>query len=246
MNTPTPDSYEAVIADLEAKRDQLTLMIENLKNMRSMASMVGVPGTAPAAQRGPLAEHEIGHDTFFGMTIADAARKYLGIVKRTKTTDEIVEAVESGGLKHASQDFNKTVRSVLGQQEGFVRVNGEWGLTEWYPGMRKDKKTKSVPVIGKPPAKKPNAKVGTDKPRAVHPRKGDISPGSIKAKLLEALAAAPRTTFNGAQLANAISSDIGSVRAALGELFARGIVLRPEQGQYQAKTADSNTSTATT
>ena len=50
-------------------------------------------------------------------------------------------ALEKGGLKHTSKDFGNTVYAVLSREQGktgeIVRVNNAWGLSEWYPGLRR-------------------------------------------------------------------------------------------------------------
>jgi hypothetical protein len=124
--------YDAVIADLEARRDQLNTMIDTLKQMMS----VGLPiatATASAVLR-PSGELDISHDAFFGMTIPDAARKYLAMAKRTSPHPDLCDALLHGGFKTSSPNFREVVRSTLGRQADFVKVNGQWGLAEWYPG----------------------------------------------------------------------------------------------------------------
>lgn len=121
--------YEAVIADLEAKRDQINATIEMLKALRSTAT-VTLPA-ATANQRRET-EPEIRRDSFFGMTIPDAARKYLTIVKATKSNPMLCQALLDGGFKTSSANFSEVVRSTLQRNRDFVKVNGEWGLSEWY------------------------------------------------------------------------------------------------------------------
>jgi len=134
-NTP----YDAVIADLEEKRDQLSATIEMLKALKGTASMV-LP-TAANAQR-QQAEREIKRDSFFGMTLPEAVRKYLTMVKATKPNPELCAALLSGGFKTSSGNFAEVVRSTLQRNKDFVKVNGEWGLAEWYPGRGGGRKTR--------------------------------------------------------------------------------------------------------
>jgi hypothetical protein len=135
--------YDAAIANLEAERDEINRLIDGLR--RRSVRTDGAP-FVPLARTGE--ESEIQHDSFFGMTIADAARKYLGMVKATKSTSDICAALERGGLKHSSKDFPMTMRSTIRQSEGFTRVpNGEWGLTEWYPGLGRGKRLKPKKIV---------------------------------------------------------------------------------------------------
>src|SRR6267142_5730743 len=101
-------SYEAALQDLEAERDELNLLIEALKRR-----IAGAGGRIVQSGR-PASERDIPTDAFFNMTIADATRKYLEIVKQTKSTSEIAQALERGGIKHASKDFSTTIRTTLG------------------------------------------------------------------------------------------------------------------------------------
>jgi hypothetical protein len=140
--------YDAVIADLEARRNHLNVTIETLRQIRAQADSNALPPLPPLGALVAGGVAEIAHDAFFEMTIADAAIKYLKIVKQTRSTAEIAKALEAGGLKHSSKNFVTTIRSTLGQREEFRRVNGEWGLSEWYRKEREPIKRK-----------------GTDKPR---------------------------------------------------------------------------------
>lgn len=73
---------------------------------------------------------------FAGMTIIDAAKKYLASVQRPAPTKEIVEALERGGLQHKAKDFYASVYAILRQQAqkgpkgGIRRVAIDWELVE--------------------------------------------------------------------------------------------------------------------
>src|SRR5689334_9512097 len=131
MGPETTSPYDPVIADLEARIRNMQTALETLKHLR--ASFTGDP--IPLAATSTRTDTELRHDTFFSMTIAEAAKKYLNMVKITKSTADIAAALEVGGLKHSSKDFPANVRSIIGDREDFIRVpNGDWGLAEWYPG----------------------------------------------------------------------------------------------------------------
>lgn len=136
--TPEVGPFDAAIAEVEARIKNLQITLESLKQLRASADGATAASVADSRQ-----EVEVQHDSFFGMTIADAVRKYLNMVKHTKSTAEIAEVLEQGGLKHASKDFQTTLRSVLGPREEFLRVNGEWGLASWYPGLGRGRKPKT-------------------------------------------------------------------------------------------------------
>ena len=144
MSTAHPSiDYEAVLADLEDKRTA----IEN-----AIAGVRQILGQAGASNLGHVSgsftvttEDAIPSDFFFKMSIFDAVKKYLGAAKGPRSTMQIVEALEKGGLTHASKDIRKTVSTILNQKAKedvpeIVKIKKKWGLPAWYPGMRKNKK----------------------------------------------------------------------------------------------------------
>lgn len=139
-NDQNPSHYDAVIADLRKrikKLENTILVLEQLKagglpGISDELSSAGQPDS-PAPMTGPGA--------FFGMTIADAAKKLLTTQRRQMTTAEIVPELERGGVVLKSVDKTNTVGSILLRRfqtiGDIVRVSrGLWGLQEWYPGRR--------------------------------------------------------------------------------------------------------------
>jgi hypothetical protein len=126
--TPTP--YDLVIADLENKRDQINAAIEMLRALGATGAIaLPLPLASP---KPPASESDIPRDAFFGMTIPEAAKKFLSIVKATKSNSELCAALLKGGFKTQAANFGEVVRSTLQRHQDFVKVNGEWGLGEWY------------------------------------------------------------------------------------------------------------------
>jgi hypothetical protein len=138
------DIYEAVILDLESKISTLQATVENLRNIRSIVSQITQSPAAIQGQRTAQGITDFGHDAFFGMTVGDAAKKYLKAVKKTVSVPVLVDALLAGGLKSASTNMRENVRSILGRHPDFVRINGEFGLTEWYPGRKPAPRRKSA------------------------------------------------------------------------------------------------------
>jgi hypothetical protein len=137
---------DAAIADLEAWREQISVAIETLRHFG--AKGLALPSTPPNAGR--IVNGDIPGDAFFQMTVPDAAEKYLRLAKATKEIPDIAEALLKGGLKSSSKNFSDMTRTVISRDDRFVKVpKGGWGLAEWYPAMRKEKKTKS-PKGGQP------------------------------------------------------------------------------------------------
>lgn len=127
-----PNDYEAVIADLEAKKAEIEATIESLRKFAGSSATAGTARVTPA---------DIPSDAFFGMSIPDGIRKYLRMVKGKQTASTIAEGLERGGYQHTSANFGNTVRTALLRMAGkggdVVRVGNGWGLSEWYPGRRR-------------------------------------------------------------------------------------------------------------
>jgi hypothetical protein len=138
MSDEQPNAYDVVIADLETERERLTVTIDALKRIKNL----GVPFAASAAfvTRQPNASvtTSIPHDAFYGMTIPDAARKYLswGGNRNTKSNPELCEALLEGGFQTKAENFGESVRATLTRHPDFAKINGQWGLKEWYPTAR--------------------------------------------------------------------------------------------------------------
>jgi len=168
-------------------------------------------------------ETEISHDSFFNMTIADAVKKYLAMVKVTKSTSDISAGLERGGLKHSSKDFSTTVRSILGQREEFTRVpNGDWGLTVWYPGLGRGRKAKSEKTKKK--GRKGGKKGRASKTKVVEPsdapteaQQSEEAPRQgTQARIVEYIAKHPNATSR--EIADDLNLKVQAVTLILGKL----------------------------
>ena len=64
-------------------------------------------------------------DAFFGLSIGEAAKKYLMMVKKKQSVREIADALDRGGLPHTSSNFVATVGTMMNrtaQELDLVRV----------------------------------------------------------------------------------------------------------------------------
>lgn len=135
-----PDPYDAVLADLRAKRDALDAHITFLESIRD--SRLGVAPAAASAMPQSEGEAEASEDEagmFLGMSIVDAAKKLLKLRKRQLGNAEILQNLQAGGMVLTGADPLNVVSSVLTRRFNtvgdVVRVSrGTWGLKEWYPG----------------------------------------------------------------------------------------------------------------
>lgn len=129
----SPNPYDAVLADLRAKRAEIDNAIEVLTRLRG-------GGAAHSGVETPaVAEPENHAGMFLGMSIVDAVLKLLTMRKRKMTNSEILKELTQGGMVLTSKEPINVVGSVLtrrfNEKGDIVRVDrGTWGLKSWYPG----------------------------------------------------------------------------------------------------------------
>lgn len=147
-----PIDYNAVLADLEAKRGQIDAAIAVIR------AMIGSGGMGDGGALGSIAEDSsnangtpitpvrqvppaggiasIQSDSFFGMSSSEAVRKFLMMMKRPQTPKVIADALRQGGQVHAVDEKTAYQNAYTALRRGknvFVQTRtGEWGLVEWY------------------------------------------------------------------------------------------------------------------
>ncbi len=157
MSTDKID-YAAIIADLEAKRAALDNAITALKMVVASGALGSSEGlsyvnltatlASPAASGG-----EIPDGAFHGKTVPAAIKLYLGLKHKKQTAREISDGLKKGGIESTSKWFDKIVYATLARLKKageVVKVNGHWGLREWFPalsrtGAGEKAQSKSIP-----------------------------------------------------------------------------------------------------
>lgn len=134
-------AYQQLLTELEHERENIERMIVWVKGRMEQTDSVST-ATAPAKPSSPARfPRLLAPDAFFRMSVTDAIKGYLNIVKRPKTAKQITEGLQQGGLTTKAKNLYATVYPTLLRMEDggeVVRVTKtEWGLTEWYPGARK-------------------------------------------------------------------------------------------------------------
>jgi hypothetical protein len=135
-----PFDYAAVISDLEAKRAALDATIGSLRAAQALGAL-GQSGEGSSMGNTlvpSISGGEVPAGAFFSKSIPEAAKLYLAIVKRKQTSREIAEGLKKGGIESKSKSFNAQVHSILDRARKagtgiFVKLDGHWGLAEWYP-----------------------------------------------------------------------------------------------------------------
>lgn len=136
----TNNHYEAVIADLVAKRDAINATIASLQAL-SGSSVTSMPASAKDRENmsDSTTESLPEEGRFLGMSIVEGTRIILTSKRKKLKTSQIVEYLEAGGMEFSSASVTNTVGSVLRRHmknSGDIVApdRGYWGLKEWYPG----------------------------------------------------------------------------------------------------------------
>jgi hypothetical protein len=224
-----PNHIDAAIADLEGWLGRISTAIETLRALRVQGGTL--PGGPPPADISRTDTNgDISHDAFFQMTVPDAAEKYLAIVKKTKPTAEIAGALLKGGLKSTAKRFPAMVNTVLSREDRFAKVHGEWGLSVWYPGMRRGPRAVPGDAAGHP-----NEPSSEERPKR-EPSTEGFSPESMRGRALQLLDSRPNEQFDAPKVAQHLNAkNRPSVSAALSDLLAAGLIQRAERGKYKSK-----------
>jgi hypothetical protein len=207
--------YQAVLADLKARRTRLDDLIAGIEAVvGGSAEAVGV-GESVSVKLGVGPMPSIHPDTFFGLGIGEAAKKYLKMVRRAQHTAAIADALGKGGLKRPDVNVLSSilVRAAKGREVTKVG-KGMWGLAEWYP-----KPPKEVGEERRKPRKARRSKASSSK-------KVVASEKQAKAKATHAPRAAQEGAKNGARPSD-IAVEI--VRTAGKPLHAEEITKRVKE-----------------
>ncbi|SRR6266851_7380638 len=143
--------YQAVLADLRAKRAEIDIAIAALERFLGVMGGPAMPlpvqpvkfygggvvlGHAPAR---PQANPK----PYKGLTIKAAAAKHLESVRLKQTPRQIADALIQGGFGHKSKNFPNTVRTTMAREPEFIKVGSEWALRAWYPAEQQELPTDS-------------------------------------------------------------------------------------------------------
>ncbi len=157
-------NYSAVLADLESRKAELESAIA------AITSILAAGGGG--SSDGVISPENIPVGAFLRLSIADATKRFLDMVKTKQTVPQIIKALERGGLPPAKY---QTVYAVLRRRESqfgdIIRFGDEWALSEWYPNNPGLRKRTPEPSKGK---KKATTKAKTKK--AAAPKKQTPTP----------------------------------------------------------------------
>lgn len=139
-NDASMDAYRTVLKDLKRRKKVIDAAIAGVTALlgeSEAALQACLPVSLPKTQEAG----DVASGSFADLTLTEAARAYLDMVKESQSTAEIAEALEKGGYPTESRNFRNTVRSVLDRHAKtvgeIVKVHRNWGLAEWNRGRGK-------------------------------------------------------------------------------------------------------------
>jgi len=143
------DAKKALLAEWEQKRDEYATLAKALRRELGIAELAAPTveaQSAVASGSGLDVNQLVTPGDFFGMTQVEAIQTFLTRGNRkTATLQEIAAALYRGKATETllEGDRLKNLSSLLSKTEVFFPVaRGRWGLSEWYPGKQKTKRTK--------------------------------------------------------------------------------------------------------
>ena len=236
--------YGPVIADLEAKKRFLEQTIAALKTAAGLplggtvdAGSVTPEGATPSFHNG-----DIPAGAFLGKSIPEAAKLYLGAVKRKQTSKEIAEALTKYGIESTSKNFVGIVHAVLDRARksgaGIVKLPPAfWGLAEWYPaGLRvtspatQPKKSKKKAKASTPKAK-PQANAAAAAPVVIEKRTPTTG---AQERVISLLREKPSAEFSAQQIAVQLDLPRNVVGLLLAKLVSSKKAEKTSSGNFQA------------
>lgn len=134
-------SYKTLLEDLKNERFQIDEQIRVVtKALIKLGEKIEVgecndkPLNGANKNTEAPSPYEINHDSFYGLSVLEAAKKYLEYVGGpAKSTGEIFDGISKGGLKTTDRSLYVTLATAATKGKGIEKVGaGTWGLTEWY------------------------------------------------------------------------------------------------------------------
>lgn len=143
MNDDQPE-LAAWLADLEAEQATRALVIASVRQRLGLepatTSIGAVAGMPPRPSHEASSGGPIRSDSFFRLTIPEAIKKYLAMVKRPQSPKDIADALQRGGVLSQAANFYPNITTALKRLKvagDVVNTKEGWGLSEWYPNKPK-------------------------------------------------------------------------------------------------------------
>ena len=219
--------YNAVLADLEAKKAALETSIASLRAALGLGAVMAQGKTVGSVS---YDEHptELPVGVFLGMSITAAIKLYLKSIKKKQTMREIALALKEGGIESTADDFEKVVTGTLNRLKGgdVLRFKDGWGLAEFYPEhIRNQTNQEKKPKRRKKAKKKAQRKKARDNQE---PKEG------LEHRIGEVLAKHPEGALIPSDVAVSLGVGARGVALALGRMAKKGKATKVNGGLYSA------------
>ncbi len=230
--------YNAVLADLEARKAALEHAIASLKVIMRSGVLIGkfVDSMPPMADNVAVGIHggDVPVGAFLGKSIPEAAKLCLQIVKRKLTSREIAEFLKKGGIETTAKNFPTQVHSILtratkSHTSPILKLDRSyWGLADWYPtGLRSSGNAdKRVEKRGRKRRRGRLAKL-EDGPKL-------LSGPSPTSRIVQVLKSKPGAEFSPQDVAAPANVSPQVAALTLGRLVAAKQAEKTSSGKYRA------------
>jgi hypothetical protein len=166
--------WNAVLADLEARRATLDTAITSLRGLITgggLEAILATPVTVKQVDAREMtdAPQEVRPGVFHGMSVSEACRTYLEITKKKQKTRAICDAVLQGGIESDARDFYSNVYTTMARNKDFIKLGKYWALSEWYPA-------RAAAAVAAKPGKKTRRRA--NKPRTTRKQRPEGSTAS--------------------------------------------------------------------
>lgn len=162
--------YQAMLADMEAKREALSASISNLRTFLGLPAQGEGGPTSPIQGPNVAKAADLPKGALLNKSIPEAIKLYLRSVAAKRTTREITQALQDCGVESLSSNFFGIVFTALKrlkQSKEVLQFEDGWGLAEFYPAHIRAAMTEAPSKkSGKKKASKAKAKTASpQKPR---------------------------------------------------------------------------------
>ncbi|HEX4784725.1 MAG TPA: hypothetical protein VH350_10305 [Candidatus Sulfotelmatobacter sp.] len=240
--------YAAILADLEGKRSALDAAIASFRAALASGALGPANDIPPVVVNGVLPGNfmvpsisggEVPNGAFLGMSIPDATKLYLEIIKKKQTSREIADALQKGGMETNSKNFPQMVHSVLDRaskaNSGIVKLDrSHWGLATWYPASLRSAGKYQGRVAGrkKPRKGKVAAKAGKPPLLLAGPSAAPAAKAKANERAVEYLQTQPHAEHSLEAVGQHLGMGIKGARLILGKLVKAGTVRMSAPGMY--------------
>ncbi len=244
--------YQAMLADMEARRDALNRSIDDLR----LGLGLGPGGdNAPRPSQSGSSSQAVASDlpkgALLNKSIPDAIKLYLKSVAAKRTSREITDALQAHGVVSLASNFSSVVFTALKrlqQSKEVLQFEDGWGLAEFYPAhiraamtdgppskVAAKKKKAKAKAKAKAQASKPTPEKKADAPKSEPtPEPAEGTQDGIEPRV-EQFVNTLESPLSGAEIAKALGLKGQTVGLLLAKLASKGRITKTEDKKFGPK-----------